>query len=83
VAAQLEGVFIRQLFKAMRETVPEGGALETGAGTEMFRDLMDEHLADEMAGRLRTGVGEAVYRQIRSGERAAPAEPGRGREGPR
>ncbi|MBK8250665.1 MAG: rod-binding protein [Gemmatimonadetes bacterium] len=42
---QLEGVFVEQLFKAMRETVPTDGLTNGGAGEEMFNSLMDQHLA--------------------------------------
>ena len=41
----LEGVFVEQLFKAMRETVPENSLLSGGAGEEMFTSMMDSHLA--------------------------------------
>ncbi|MBL8982503.1 MAG: flagellar biosynthesis protein FlgJ, partial [Gemmatimonadetes bacterium] len=33
---QLEGVFVEQLFKAMRETVPTDGLTSGGAGEQMF-----------------------------------------------
>ena len=45
-AGQLEGLFVQQLFKAMRETVPTGdGIVSGGAGEDMFTGLMDQHLA--------------------------------------
>lgn len=64
-ARQLEGVFVLQLFKAMRETVPEDGALDGGAGEQMFTGMMDEKLADELPGQWHHGIGEGLIRQLR------------------
>jgi flagellar protein FlgJ len=63
-AQQLEGVFVQQLFKAMRETVPSDGILDGGTGEEMFTGMMDEHIAAELPGKWEHGLGAAVYRQL-------------------
>ena len=48
VAQQMEGVFVQELYKAMRATVPQNdGVVGGGAGEEMFTGLMDQHLATE------------------------------------
>jgi peptidoglycan hydrolase FlgJ len=64
VAKQLEGVFVQELYKAMRETVPSDGFASGGSGEEMFTGLMDEHLAAETPSQWQHGIGEAVYRQL-------------------
>jgi len=64
-AQQLEGVFLQQLFKAMRETVPEGG-LGGGSGEEMFTGLMDEQIAADTPKHWERGLGEALYRALRA-----------------
>jgi flagellar protein FlgJ len=64
-AQQLEGVFVQQLFKAMRETVPSDGMLDGGTGEEMFTGMMDEHIAAELPAKWENGLGAAVYRQLR------------------
>ncbi len=67
VSKQLEGVFVQQLFKAMRDTVPQGeGFVSGGAGEDIFTSLMDEHLAAETPSQWEGGLGEALYRQLRS-----------------
>lgn len=63
-AQDLEGVFLEQLFKAMRGTVPEGGPFSGGPGEEIFSELMDQHTASEAAGQGAGGLGEALYRQL-------------------
>jgi len=65
VARDLEGVFVAELFKAMRETVPEGGLVDGGSGEEMFTSMMDQHLAPLTAEGWQGGIGEALYRQLR------------------
>jgi len=65
VARQLEGVFVQQLFKAMRETVPQDGAVDGGQGEQMFTSMMDEKLADQLPGQWHHGIGEGLIRQLR------------------
>jgi peptidoglycan hydrolase FlgJ len=71
----LEGVFVEQLFKAMRETVPENSLFSGGAGEEMFTSMMDSHLASQVPDGWNDGLGEALYRQLRAAlGGAAPEE---------
>ena len=64
LADQLQGVFIQQLFKAMRDTVPQNGGAFAQAGSEMFSGIMDEHLAEAASVQLQKGLGQAIYRQL-------------------
>ena len=66
VAKQLEGVFVQQLFKAMRETVPQDGFASGGAGEEIFTGLMDETMAAHVPNQWDRGIGESLYRQLRA-----------------
>lgn len=60
----LEGVFVQQMYKAMRETVPEDGLLPNSGGEEMFTGLLDEHLAADTPKEWNHGLSEAIYRQL-------------------
>ena len=74
-AQQLEGLFVEQLYKAMRDTVPQGdGAVDGGTGEEMFTGLMDQHLATETPDAWGRDLGEAIYQHLR-GRLAAAAAP--------
>lgn len=67
-AEQLEGVFVQQLFKAMRDTVPqEEGIVTGGSGEEIFTGLMDQHLAAETPKHWEGGIADALYRQLSRG----------------
>jgi flagellar protein FlgJ len=78
VAQQMEGVFVQELYKAMRATVPQNdGAMNGGTGEEMFTGLMDQHLATETPEAWGRDLGEAIYRHLR-GRLAAAAAPAGG-----
>ena len=60
----LQGVFVEQLFKAMRETVPDDGLSSGGAGEAMFTGLMDQHVASLAPLQWERGLGASLYRQL-------------------
>ena len=65
---QLEGMFVQQLYKAMRDTVPQQeGIVSGGAGEDIFTGLMDQHLAAETPKHWQTGLSDALYRQLSRG----------------
>ena len=76
-AQQLEGMFVQQLYKAMRETVPQQeGIVSGGAGEDIFTGLLDQHLAAETPKHWKGGLSDAIYRQMRRGlpaDAVAPA----------
>ena len=63
-ARELEGVFVQQLYKAMRETVPEGGIGSGGAGEDTFTSLMDQHIAEQTPGKWHHGLAGAIERVL-------------------
>jgi flagellar protein FlgJ len=64
LAQDLEGVFLDQLFKAMRQSVPQDGAIGSAPGQEMFTEMFDERMATEAARHMSRGLGDALYRQL-------------------
>ena len=75
-AKQLEGLFVQQMFKAMRETVPQQeGIVSANAGEDMFTGLMDQHLAAETPSQWESGLAESVYRQLRGRVSASAPQP--------
>ena len=69
---QLEAVFVQQLFKAMRETVPDEGQSGDG-GEQIFTGMLDEKLSESVpAAWDGSGLESAMMRQFRS---ALPTEP--------
>jgi Rod binding domain-containing protein len=64
VAHQLEGVFLAQLFQAMRQTVPQESGFDGGSGESMFQSMQDDLVASKAAERSMNGLGESLYRQL-------------------
>lgn len=61
---EFESVFVQEMLKAMRATVPDGGLLDAGRSEEVFTSLLDEHVASAAAARSEGGLAEALYRQF-------------------
>ena len=59
-AHQLEGVFLAQLFRTMRESVPDNG----NEAQKMFTSMLDDTLASKAADHMQRGLGDALYRQL-------------------
>ncbi len=76
VATQLEGVFVQQLYQAMRQTVDDEGFAGGGSAEQSFTAMMDERVAADTPQKWSHGLSEALYRQLRAAAAAhAPAPP--------
>jgi murein DD-endopeptidase MepM/ murein hydrolase activator NlpD len=73
-AADFESLFLTQLFRTMRRTVPRTKLFGGGFGEEVYRDLLDAQYARTLAHTGGTGIGEMVAREL-GGEEAARALP--------
>lgn len=65
-AKQLEAMFVRQLYQAMRATAADNGdgVMSGGSAGETFQQLFDEHIADQTPAQWTHGLAEAVARQF-------------------
>lgn len=68
-ARMLEAYFLRRVLAEVRES-SEGGLLEQGFGGQMFREMLDEALADRMADGGGVGLAKVVEQQLLGDERA-------------
>ncbi len=50
-AEGLEGLFVAQLFTAMRQSVPTDGFLDKGPGEDLFTGMLDQKVAETVAQR--------------------------------
>ena len=73
-ARQLQSVFVEQMFKAMRDTIPEDGTFSGGQGESMFRSLLDQHVAESVPAQWHGehSLGEVLVRQL---SRSLPRTP--------
>lgn len=65
ISHEFEAAFLRQMFQAMRQSVPHESMSETQAQSqEMFTSMLDDKLASVAAARSHGGLGDALFRQL-------------------
>ncbi len=62
-AKEFEAYFVAYLLKKMRDTVPKSGLLDPGAGGEVYTSLMDEKVAEGIAGSGGLGLSQLLIRE--------------------
>jgi len=60
----MEGVFVRQLFEAMRRATPQEGSDGSSYARSTFTSMLDDALAGEAAQHMQRGIGDALFRQL-------------------
>jgi flagellar protein FlgJ len=63
LAMQFESIFIHQMIKEMRKSVPKSDLLNSFS-LEMYESMMDEEIAKEMSKQKGIGLGDVIYRQL-------------------
>ncbi len=61
-AGQFEALFMQQLLKSMRDSIPKSGLME-GSGHEVYVGMLDQQFAQALSGRP-GGLGEVIARQL-------------------
>ncbi len=61
---QLEALFLYQLLRAMRKTIPRSGLFGGSFGMTLYEDLVDQQYALLLARQGVTGIGEMIYKQL-------------------
>ena len=62
-AKEFESYFVAYLLKKMRDTVPKSGLMDPGAGGEIYTSLMDEKVAEGIAGSGGLGLSQMLIRE--------------------
>jgi len=61
---EFEAIYINEMFKAMRKTIPDGGLVEKNMSTEIYVEAIDLELARSASAGRGTGLGEAMFQQL-------------------
>lgn len=69
VSQDFESIFLVYLLREMRKTIPKSGFLDGGVANDIFREILDEKLAGEVAKSGGIGLGELLYEQLRNDSR--------------
>ena len=64
LAQQFESIFINMMLQNMRKSVQKSDLLDGGNAEQIYRSMLDQEYATIMAQQERTGLAEAIERQL-------------------
>ncbi|MBI5137088.1 MAG: rod-binding protein [Nitrospirae bacterium] len=74
-AKEMEALFVTQLIKAMRQTVPESGLMSGGRGEELARTMQDDAMGKAVAAAGGIGLSRQLLQDLdRVNPQAAAAD---------
>ncbi len=62
---EFEALYINEMFKAMRKTIPEGGLIEKDMSQDIYEEMMDMERARIASDGKGIGLGQAMFDQLR------------------
>jgi flagellar protein FlgJ len=65
VGKQFESLLLHQLLSAMRKTVPENELFGNTPADEMYKDMFDQQIAEQVADSGQTGISQSITEEIR------------------
>lgn len=74
-ARDFEALLITQMIQAMRQTVPDGGLLESDSARETYFGLLDVELGKQAAQTGGLGIAQMLERQLRQKPAPVNTEP--------
>ena len=64
LANEFESLFLEIVLKSMRETVGKSELVNGGNAEDIYRSMLDQEYAKNMAGMRQTGIGDAIEKQL-------------------
>jgi len=64
---EFESIFVYQMLKSMRATVPKNKLINGGMAEDIFQGMLDQEYAKIMSQNSQFGLGMKVYEQLRKG----------------
>ncbi|MDR3090145.1 MAG: rod-binding protein [Desulfobulbaceae bacterium] len=61
---EFEAIFVGEMFKAMRKTVPDSGLVKKSMAVETYQEMLDMETVRKTTQGQGLGIGEAMYRQL-------------------
>lgn len=62
--AEMESLFINQLFKEMRATIPKSGFISGGRAEEVYQSMLDSELSKKLSKRSDLGLAAILRSQL-------------------
>ncbi len=63
---EFEAIFAHQLMKVMGDTVPEGGLLDEGMASDIYKDMLFEAIGNNVAETGMLGIGSVLKQRMQS-----------------
>ena len=67
-AQEFESLFIDQMMKSMRSTVPDDSLTGSDSGQGIFNDMLDQERSRQIAFTGGFGIGDMLYQQLKGKE---------------
>lgn len=64
VSDMYEKHFLREMMKAMRSTVKEGGFVQSNQAEKIFKEQLDDHYVEKWGERGGIGLSDMIYKQL-------------------
>ncbi len=61
---EFEAIFINEMYKTARKTIPESGLFEKTNAEKIFEEMMDMERARQVSHNGSMGIAEQMYRQL-------------------
>jgi flagellar protein FlgJ len=80
LAREFESVFMNQMLKAMRQTIPKNNLVNGGHAEDIYSSLLDEEFSRRMAYSQQGGISQALANQLnlvmeKQAGKGAPQDP--------
>ena len=62
--SEFEAIYLNEMFKSARQTIPEGGLFEKSNATHIFEDMQDMERARNMSKNASIGIADTMYKQM-------------------
>jgi peptidoglycan hydrolase FlgJ len=62
---EFEAIYINELYKGMRKTIPDSGLFEKNMADTMYKEMLDMEMAKQTAEGDGMGIGKAMYEQLK------------------
>lgn len=65
VSQSFESIFLRMIFKEMRNSIQKSGVMGNSRAMEFFETMRDDQLSEQMASSGLLGIGKMVYERLK------------------
>lgn len=69
--SDFESLLVSQMLANMRQTIPENSLFGSSDADDIFQDMMDQQIAQNIAESGSIGIGKLIYKQVSEASKSA------------